>query len=917
MSAVPEKMARLNTGELPSQPLVPTLGGSVGTKTVGASLSPGTLAQSTVSDIFDCRDALSKQEFDPVDCINMIFPTEQSLSTIDKALAKLRAKMNQVGREIRDLIRLQTDAGTTTIRELEDIRAAIQALFSRVKDIKDKAHSAEAMVLDVTQTIKMLDTAKKNLLQSSVFVERFQMLYILTDLLKQNCNDRQYLACSELLPAVQLLVDYFEPFSKSYQVVHLVDSAKLLYLNLKRSILGDFDASFAAPANLEGTIVQLNAACKVSELLEKELGLKTQIVQWYCDLQLREYRTLFIQCAEESGLEQVARRYSWLKRILKNFDSLEHSIFPEGWCLSLVLCAQFCDDTRRNLSDILKKLGSAVDIKMLMQAYLVTQEFESKLEKRFATVPQAKRKSFVRAITGAMDPALGYYLEAENATLSKAFADYQNRIPLRDFDENLMVMTSSADMFYAYRQLLMQVSRFSSGQVWLDLCSMLQKWLTVYAVILVDKYPLRDSAFYQQFNTIAIMGSLNSSVTSAPSNLNANLNPKSCLTESEVKSVVLIMNTADYCYETTVQLVEKLKEKALEDQRNSINFEKELEMFFRVREAGQRILQRATENAVDPCFLNMLKVLWGNLKSVGDTSDYIAGISGVFNQITVLVKSLSREEHWESYFDYVEQATQSIFVRFYNTMFRCRPLSEVGAEQMLLDLHSLRTAIVATIQQQSPKASEITAANNHAVAAATAPTASRSRTANAILRTISKQIITVEAVLKMVMKRLDPTEAFVMSFKHLFGGDLGVSGESPSTPKHDLATGNHAINAVHNASLFSAFNVGTLLRILDLKGARRVDTNAVVELFTQIYGEIPGALENNVAHLLSSSSVGSTALHSLTNEVDDFSNGKMGGNRHIKEPSINGEKIKRFMAMSVNGLKSGANALNSSQSHNK
>ena len=74
--------------------------------------------------------------------------------------------------------------------------------------------------------------------------------------------------------------------------------------------------------------------------------LRDRLVTWYCDLQLKEYRNIFRGNEEAGGLDNISRRYAWLRRILGVYDEDHAAIFPGHWKVAEVLCKAFCDTTR-------------------------------------------------------------------------------------------------------------------------------------------------------------------------------------------------------------------------------------------------------------------------------------------------------------------------------------------------------------------------------------------------------------------------------------------------------------------------------------------------------------------------------------------------------------------------------------------
>jgi hypothetical protein len=49
---------------------------------------------------------------------------------------------------------------------------------------------------------------------------------------------------------------------------------------------------------------------------------------------------------EVSQLDNVSRRYAFLKRILKVCDDEHAEIFPKSWAVSARVCEKFCEYTK-------------------------------------------------------------------------------------------------------------------------------------------------------------------------------------------------------------------------------------------------------------------------------------------------------------------------------------------------------------------------------------------------------------------------------------------------------------------------------------------------------------------------------------------------------------------------------------------
>jgi hypothetical protein len=87
---------------------------------------------------------------------------------------------------------------------------------------------------------------------------------------------------------------------------------------------------------------------------------------------------------EAGGLDNISRRYAWLRRILGQYDEEHAGIFLGHWRVSEALVKAFCETTRDDYRGILARSGKSLDVKLLLSALQQSLEFEYYLEKRFS-----------------------------------------------------------------------------------------------------------------------------------------------------------------------------------------------------------------------------------------------------------------------------------------------------------------------------------------------------------------------------------------------------------------------------------------------------------------------------------------------------------------------------------------------------
>lgn len=110
------------------------------------------------------------------------------------------------------------------------------------------------------------------------------------------------------------------------------------------------------------------------------------MLTWFVGIQLQEYAHLFDENQDFAWLDKIDRRYAWIKKHLLDFESKFATIFPQDWEISERIAVQFCHVTREDLTKLMHKRRSEIDVKLLLYAIQRTSNFESLLAKRFSGV---------------------------------------------------------------------------------------------------------------------------------------------------------------------------------------------------------------------------------------------------------------------------------------------------------------------------------------------------------------------------------------------------------------------------------------------------------------------------------------------------------------------------------------------------
>lgn len=253
--------------------------------------------------------------------------------------------------------------------------------------MRERAIQTEQTITEMTSDIKRLDNTKKNLTLSMTALKRLQMLTTAYEQLRALSSSRQYRECAQLLQAVIQLMAHFKSYRSIDQIATLSRNVSDLQRELLEQACEDFEVTFA-----RGELVQrqgmLAEACLVMDALGE--NARSRLITWYCNTQLREYRLVFRGNEEAGSLDNISRRYSWFKRILKVYDEEHAILFSASWRVNEILANSFCESTREDFRGILSRSmrrtdGQSLDVDLLLSCLQETLDFEHGLAKRFAS----------------------------------------------------------------------------------------------------------------------------------------------------------------------------------------------------------------------------------------------------------------------------------------------------------------------------------------------------------------------------------------------------------------------------------------------------------------------------------------------------------------------------------------------------
>ena len=667
--------------------------------------------EQVLKELFPSDDPLDDPNFNIVNYINTLFPTEQSLASIDDVVGKICQKTQSLDEEIRSVIRTQTETTSDGNAALGEAENAIETLFVRILDIKEKADQSERMVKEITRDIKKLDNAKRNLTTAITTLNHLQMLVSGIDSLQHLSRKRQYGEVASLLEGLLDVLVYLDKYNAIPEINELSNQMTTLQTSLGEQILGDFKDAFKPGGNPVAASKQLSEACRVVNILEPKY--KKDLLTWFIELQLQEYLVLFSPDQDSAWLDKIDRRFSWIKKTLADFEQKFTHIFPPHWMVGKSMCTEFCKITRDELTKVMKNRQNEIEVKLLLFAIQRTTNFEELMSKKFAkdseTLAQSKPSvpheiddetcgAFSGAISRSFEPYLHIYIESLDKNLGEMIARFsadvkRNPVP-QATDEQAVTLPCCADFFVYYKKCLIQCCQLSTGTSLLSLTQIFAKYLNEFAhrVLLMN---LPNKATIKESGIGINLGANLTSLLSEKDSSSAKL------TQDEVRLCCVLLSSAEYCLETAVQLEEKLKTKINPDLQEKVSFASQYDSFHNVISACIQLLVQDLENSCEPPLVAMSKLNWLAFDSVRDTSNYVNAINTHIKSTVPIIRDCLASAR--KYFtQFCVKFVNSFIPKFISYVVKCKPLisfvgSEIrtfGAEQLLLDTHSLKTILM-------------------------------------------------------------------------------------------------------------------------------------------------------------------------------------------------------------------------------
>lgn len=155
----------------------------------------------------------------------------------------------------------------------------------------------------------------------------------------------------------------------------------------------------------------------------------------------------------------------------------------------------------------------------------------------------------------------------------------------------------------------------------------------------------------------------------------------------------LLINSVEFCTVTTKQLERRFKELVDPYLAESISFETSLECSAACSSHGLALLASLVTGSVFPAFQAMKQTKWSVIRTVGDHSQYVSLLHDLLHREKSIPLIAGLLNSNLTYSSFCNKLICSLTEEFRLAIFECKPITEIAAEQLLIDMQAMRQTL--------------------------------------------------------------------------------------------------------------------------------------------------------------------------------------------------------------------------------
>lgn len=671
--------------------------------------------------------------------LNDRFPTESALhDDLASFISQLQAAKQHLGLELASAIRthrrdtiVTSNLANATNESVVDLRTTLSSLTTAATAAQTDLSSALApanapntALTNVTNTVNALQA----LTALDTAVRTIETAAAKADLSVLARDNSPLSTVTEAMDVLQKLPS--NAASRLRWLPALRARATVARETLRAAVLNAFkrhsdSVSLATEVNPkvhETAVEALSTACKVAHSMGPDV--RAEIIGAFVRRRRATFSASF-SAADDEGLSSTERRLAWLRRELRSHwarlggervDRGWGRVFPSEWPVARRLCDGILAEIREWIVTTLNS-GADNDVAGMVGALKKVKEYESELDRRFGLTDNVdnQKESFVGVLSDCFIPFLQTFVKHEDEHLGSVVGELVREETWKCEDGT--VLRSATELFLEIKKSMRTCASLDIRQTLFSLHRIFRKHMSGYASALMKRISSERNA-----KPVVSEGS-------------ASWTKQKMETIGESLTLIGgIVNTGEYCKTTTEQLEESMRKTVERVYMNEIDFGKERERFATVSAKGIQTIVFLVEDDIEQDLRTVSQRQWSTCAEVGDTSKYVLNIG---QKLSFIAKCMSEQLSKQHFRFLLEKQASALVDRLRNHLYKSEGVNSVGAQQLLLDVSTLRGIVVGL------------------------PASVHAATATTFVKFVNREMSKIEAILKVM---LSPMESCVDTY---------------------------------------------------------------------------------------------------------------------------------------------------------
>lgn len=644
-------------------------------------------------------DQFQHDQFDEIDIINQMFPTEASLteskrslksqSRLDTTLEQLKTEIKVVDQELSRQVQNQKDMKDTKT-SIAAVKQEIVKILHQLGTMRQKADNIILETENASIDIRKLDVASKNLKKSGLALKNLHMLNSVLQSLDQclfqkdqkdqkdqKGFQKRFEQIAQQLTAIKQLLTEFAAYRDTDKIKEFETRAIKLETEAQEILIHEFKIYF-----------QENKSDQVLSILGFVEQIHPKIASIVADLAIH---SAIIECQQlkefvlDKTIEmQVRGRLYWLKQKTR-------PLFPKHWNVENQV-------SERLVSCVAKQLG------VLVNVWLFTSESESKdQDKNQKDQKDQKDQDETK--------------DEIKVKLEKIIKCAQIVIQF-EIDQSMNDMLSSAIMIRLGPVILDHEEKIMSKYI--NECKEKKKFeaestdgiLQIFKSNVLLAFRVKNLLFLsdmvkQQMRALTLYADVLQTFTKANG---------PCVSIVMAQALVSISNSARYCIDTLSKFKESLELKQLKTKIDQEEIDETIQRFqFLVNDTLLIISGWTVQLMIEPLNKQMKKMPWSamtpTLSLDSEHSRYVTELASVIETNIDPIRALLIDHPQSSWTFVYTKWSRACIARFFEIICSFNHgISEQGIRQLLVDIHVLSELILGTNKEsKESKISKIAA----------------------------------------------------------------------------------------------------------------------------------------------------------------------------------------------------------------